>query len=339
MANATIDEIVSARGAREDLSNQMRRVEPQETPMFTLFPQGPAPKATNTEWLVDDLTEVQFGGKFEDGVDLVHATGYVDKFSARERLGNYFEEFVRPYAVSRQAELIDVAGPGSSLIAQAKSRSALEIKRDIEAAIGSSQGGAAQSGTTGSMLTGLGSFTQPGSTDHPFGSDAGKQAYCSVASSRVDTSSTALTEANMTTILQAIYEASGAKSGYRFFTGPANMNLISQFVQTDSTADSRRYPVGDGSSVRLSVTSYISDYGEVAIIPDLFLGRYDGDGINARTRRRGYFVPTDDTVTLRVLQGIKALDFPDVGGGGARGMMDAMLTIAVSNPRALGSVI
>lgn len=338
MANATIDEITSTRGAREDLSNQMRRVEPQETPMFSLFPQGPAPKATNTEWLVDDLTEVQFGGKFEDGKDLVHATGYVDKFSARERLGNYFEEFVRPYAVSRQAELIDVAGPGSSLLAQAKSRSALEIKRDIEACIGSSQGGAAQSGTTGSMLTGLGSFTQPGSTDHPFDT-ADKRAYCSVASSRVDTSSTPLTEGNMTTILQAIYEASGAKSGYRFFTGPSNINLISGFVQTTASADSRRYPIGDGSTVRLSVTSYVSDYGEVAIIPDLFLGRYDADPISARSRRRGYFVPTDDTVTLRVLQGIKALDFPDVGGGGERGMMDAMLTIAVSNPRALGSVI
>ena len=64
MANATIDEITSDRGAREDLSNQLRRVEPQETPMFSLLPQGPAPKATQTEWLVDDLTEVQFGGKF-----------------------------------------------------------------------------------------------------------------------------------------------------------------------------------------------------------------------------------------------------------------------------------
>ena len=338
MANATIDEIVSARGAREDLSNQMRRVEPQETPMFTLFPQGPAPKATNTEWLVDDLTEVQFGGKFEDGADLSFAADYVDKFSGRERLGNYFEEFVRPYAVSRQAELIDVAGPGSSLIAQAKSRSALEIKRDIEAAIGSSQSGAAQSGTTGSKLTGLGQWTGATSTAHPF-TDAGKRAYRSEAASRVDTTSAALTEANMQTILQAIYEASGAKSGYRLFTGPSTMNAISAFVQTNSTADSRRYPVGDGASVRLSVTSYISDYGEVAVIPDLFLGRSDGAAIDAGTRRRAYFIPTDDTVTLRILQGVKALDYPDVGGGGARGMMDAMLTIAVANPRALGSVI
>ena len=338
MANATIDEITSTRGAREDLSNQLRRVEPQETPMFSLFPQGPAPKATQTEWLVDDLTEVQFGGKFEDGADLSFAGDYVDKFSARERLGNYFEEFVRPYAVSRVAELIDVAGPGSSLLAQAKSRSALEIKRDIEAAIGSSQTGAAQASTVGSKLTGLGQWTTPGATTYPFTS-SGQQGYASVTNSRVDTTSTPLTETNMTTILQAIYEASGAKSGYRFFTGPSNMNEISQFVQTTAHTDSRRYPIGDGSTVRLSVTSYVSDYGEVAIIPDLFLGRADGAAIDAGTRRRGYFCPTDDTVTLRVLQGIKALDFPDVGGGGERGMMAAMLTIAVSNPRALGSVI
>ena len=60
MAQANITNITSTVGAREDLSNQLRRVNPEETPLYSLLPQSSAPKATKTEWLVDTLDNPAF---------------------------------------------------------------------------------------------------------------------------------------------------------------------------------------------------------------------------------------------------------------------------------------
>lgn len=51
MAQATAYNMNSARGAREDLSDQLKRVEPQETPLYSLLPQSSAPNAMLTEWM------------------------------------------------------------------------------------------------------------------------------------------------------------------------------------------------------------------------------------------------------------------------------------------------
>ena len=61
MAIATSYNVTSTQGAREDLSNQLKRVAPQETPMYATLPQSAAPKALLSEWLVDDLPLPAYG--------------------------------------------------------------------------------------------------------------------------------------------------------------------------------------------------------------------------------------------------------------------------------------
>lgn len=339
--SATSVTVTSTRGAREDLSNTLRRVEPQETPMFSLFPQSSAPKAVLTEWLVDSLTEVAFGGKVLDGEDLVlsgsERSGYADKFQQRERLGNRIEEFRRAFAVSPQAALIDTAGPGASLYAQAKSRAAVELKRDIEAAIGSDQNQAAGDASNGSKLTGLGQWFNTGLTAAPYTS-SGQQAYRVSAGASVDVSS-ALTEANLRTVLQTVFENSGAKPSYRMFAGPTTMNSISDFSRTEVSTNSPAYAFNQevgGGTLSLSITTYVSDYGTVSVIPDLFLGRADDTAISAASKRRAYVIPADDTANIKFLSPIKVTDHPDVGGGGQRGAVGCMVTLCVLNPKACG---
>jgi len=96
--------------------------------------------------------------------------------------------------------------------------------------------------------------------------------------------------------------------------------------------------------LRLSVVQYISDYGTVEILPDLWLGRNDGGASGTDTALgtvntdRAYLLPTDDTVSLKFLEGITVQDLPD-NGAGKRAFSEAMLTLRVSNPRALGSIV
>ena len=94
----------------------------------------------------------------------------------------------------------------------------------------------------------------------------------------------------------------------------------------------------------MSVVTYISDYGTVDIVPDLWLGRNDGGASGTDTALgtvntdRGYLLPTDDTVSLKFLEGMTVQDLPD-NGAGKRAFSECMATIRVSNPRALGSIV
>ena len=93
-----------------------------------------------------------------------------------------------------------------------------------------------------------------------------------------------------------------------------------------------------------SVLHYVSDFGSIDIIPDLFLGRVNGSASSPDTAEgtvntdRAYLIPDDDTVSLKFLEGISVVDLPD-NGAGKRAFTEAMLTLRVGNPRALGSIV
>jgi hypothetical protein len=53
---------------------------------------------------------------------------------------------------------------------------------------------------------------------------------------------------------------------------------------------------------------------------------------------RAYLLPGDDTVSLKFLEGITSQDLPDLGAG-PRAFVEAMITLCVTNPRALGSIV
>ena len=78
MANATSYSITSVQGAREDLSNQLRRVAPEQTPMFSTLNQSAAPKAIFTEWLNEPLDNPVYASPRADGKDASFASDFED---------------------------------------------------------------------------------------------------------------------------------------------------------------------------------------------------------------------------------------------------------------------
>lgn len=339
MAQANITNITSTVGAREDLSNQLRRVNPEETPLYSLLPQSSAPKATKTEWLVDTLDNPAFA-PLADGKDLTFNTDYTNELANRQRLGNKIQQFQRQGAVSPISEMIDVAGPQTSLLAASKARILTTLKTDIEACIGSNQAPADDNGTVGSKMAGLFHISNPTATGaNSFFETTAKEAFRSVSGSRH--SSGALTETAFRSVVQSIYEAGGTSQTYRLFAGPVLMNAITDYSRainvvggTNSKFDANI----QGTKLTLSVVEIVSDYGIIQVIPDLFLNRTSGTALNALGKKSGILIPTDDNVSLKMLQPITVQDLPDVGGGGERFLTRAVLTLCVLNPRALGSI-
>jgi len=338
MAQATSYNITSVQGAREDLSNQLRRVNPEETPLYSLLPQSQAPKATTTEWVADTLDNPSFGSPLVDGADLSFNNDFTNEIANRVRLGNKIQQFQRQGAVSPIVEAIEVSGPQTSLLAASKARILTTLKTDIEAGIGSSQVQADGSSSAGSKMSGLFHITDPTATTGFFDT-AAKRGFRSVSGSRHSTGN--LTEGAFRSIVESVYTAGGKSQTYRLFAGPTLMNALTDFSRainvvggTNSKFDANI----QGTKLTLSVVEIVSDYGIIQVIPDLFLNRTSGTALGALGKKSGILIPTDDNVSLKMLQPITVQDLPDVGGGGERFLTRAVLTLCVLNPRALGSI-
>lgn len=352
MAIATSYNITEAKGARQDLSNQLRRVAPEQTPMYSTLNQSAAPKALFTEWLVDDLPNPAFGSPRADGTDASFNSDFTNELNNRVRIGNRVQQFDQMAAVSPISEMIDVAGPQSSLLAASKARTLVTLKTSIEAAIGSTQVPAVGDGTTGDKLGGIFHFTDTEATTGVFDTLA-KQGFRSIgsglaqdgsaASSRYDaTSNGAISEANFRNLCQTVFEGGGKAGNYRLFAGTTLMNSITDFSRATNIVGGSQAQFQaqiSGSTLSLSVVELVTDYGIVQVVPSLFLNRTSGNGLEAAGRNAGVLIPSDDTVSLKVLSPISVTDLPDIGGGGDRFLTRTILSLCVLNSRALGSIV
>ena len=342
MAIATSYNVTSVQGSREDLSDQLKRVSPEQTPCFSTLSQSKAPQALLSEWMVDSLGEPVFATPPVDGADLSFNAGFADEISTRVRMGNRIQQVQRAFAVSRLAEKIDVAGPQSNLYGASAAKALILLKTDIESAICSSQLPQTGTDSVGDKLGGLKHWTDPTATTGVFDTSA-KQDFRSVTASRFDLSGGgSMGESDLRALVQAVYEAGGKSVGYTLFSGPAVVNEVTDYSRASGavTATGAAFNVdSDDAALRLSVTTWLSDYGRISIVPTLFAGRSSGVAINADVRNTGLLLPKDDTVSLKTLEGITTINLPDVGGGGKRGFADWMGTVCVLNARALGSIV
>ena len=342
MASATSYTVTEVQGARQDLSNQLKRVAPEQTPVFSTIGSSKAPNALLTEWMVDSLGEPVFATPPIDGADLAFNGGFADEISTRVRMGNRIQQVQRAFAVSRIAEKIDVAGPQANLYGASAAKALILLKTDIESAICSSQLPQTGTDSVGDKLGGLKHWTDPTATTGVFDTSA-KQDFRSVTDSRFDLSGGgSMGESDLRALVQAVYEAGGKSVGYTLFSGPAVVNEVTDYSRASGavTATGAAFNVdSDDAALRLSVTTWLSDYGRISIVPSLFIGRSTGGAINADVRNSGLLIPKDDSVSLKTLEGITTINLPDVGGGGKRGFADWMGTVCVLNARALGSIV
>lgn len=362
MPLSTSYSIDASKGAREDLSDQLKRVQPHECPLYATLPQSTAPKAILNEWLSDTIPNPEFDTPAVDGVDKSFDTDFVDQHENRARLSNRVQKFDRTGAVSPLASMISVAGPQSSLLSEAKARALLTLRTDVESAIGSSQvastavtNAVAPAVNRGDLMQGLFAWSDPnGSTGswadastHPFKSigNGVLQDGTVGGTSRYDASTNGdITEAIFRQILQATFEASGKSNSYKLFAGPKLLNSLTNFSRAQSaiggTNNGAAFNVNtDDGSLRLSVVKIISDYGEIDIIPSLFLNRTSGNALEDAGRNAGILIPNDDTVSLKFMEPINTIDLADIGGGGDRFLIRTHLTLQCLNARALASIV
>jgi hypothetical protein len=310
----------SAVSNREDLSNELSILAPEETPILSLCAKGKA-SATYSEWTVDSLAAPATTG-ISEGSDV---TSFSDKFADRARLGNYIQLMRRDYIVSNLQQAVTSVGPAN--VAQAEAKSMREIKRDIEATIASNNEMTVENGAgTPYGMRGLGKWI-----------DSSAQSTNPVPAAYRTPSGSILTstvsESTFNTMLGSIFSRNGEMNSLTLVANTALRQIISGFTRSQTASSAGIYHVNQealSKTITLSVNLYDSDFGIVKIV----------NGNPA-------CMPTGSTNVGYVLNP-KYLGFNTLipmgatrlenQGGGERGFIDVAGTLCVKHPQAHGKI-
>ena len=308
-------------GNREDLTDIISILEPESTPFVSMMQKGRA-TGTFVEWQADKLSTPDFDG-VNEGEDV---SSFKNQAEDRARLGNFVQKFRDTFQVSDIQELVDTAGVANEF-ANAEAKAVRNVKRSIESAFCSSQDRQSDAGSgtpykTRGMLKWLGVGGQP--SDIP-------AAYQNVAN---DTTGTQ-TEATFNSVLQELYQANGMPGGQlTLIAGPSLKQEISNFSRQLAAANGTYVVNQDAESrkITLTVNLYEGDFGNVAIVPSLFVNRTSGsDTIDADA---GLLIDPE-FVGMHSLKAESATELEDQGGG-RRGFVDVIAALACYSPKAHG---
>ena len=310
----------SAISNREDLSNELSILAPEETPILSLCGKGKA-SATYSEWTVDSLAAPATTG-ISEGSDV---TSFSDKFADRARLGNYITLMRRDYIVSNLQQAVTSVGPAN--VAQAEAKSMREIKRDIEATIASDNEMTVENGAgTPYGMRGLGKWIQStAQATNPV-----PTAYRTPSGSII---ASTLSESSFNTMIGSIFAKNGEMNSLTLVANVALRQLISNFTRATPASAGVTYHVNQDATskqITLSVNLYDSDFGLVKIVngnPSCMPTGSTNVGYVLNPKYLGF--------NTLIPMGATRLENQ---GGGERGFIDVAGTLCVKHPQAHGKI-
>lgn len=305
----------SLKGAREDLIDKIFNTSPTETPLSSSFGRV---TATNTfhEWQTDALGAANADNAMIDGDDAT-----LDAQVPTLRLGNYLQIFKKTPGVSRRANIVKKAGRGSEM-AYVKAKAMLELKRDIEKMVVSSNPAVASTTSVAGKSAGLGVQSATNVLHNGAGATA---AWTAGAPTTAVTAGTnrAFTEALVKTMCQSIYTNSG-QFVEQMVMSPSHKATFSGFT---GIAQNRLDVKGkEQGKIVGAADVYISDFGAISVVPHYLMA-----GAN-----EVYFL-NSDYIDLAFLDGFQTSALAKTGDS-ERALITADVCLSVRAPSAIGKI-
>lgn len=253
MANPVF-ETYGTKGIREDLADIIYNIAPTDTPFMSNVGKGTA-SGTYHEWQTDDLTAAA-DNKVAEG-----AAAPAAESVASVRVGNYTQIASKTVSVSGSNEAADAAGRASQMAYQL-AKKGMELKRDMEKTlVGTDK--AQVAGAAAGTARELASVTSWLGTNCSFGvgGDAPDGNGTDIGAAGTDRD---FTEALLTGVVEDCWVQGGTPSIIM-------CNAFQKAKITAFTGNATRYKdVGDKTIVN-AVDVYVSDYGELAVVPNRFM--------------------------------------------------------------------
>ncbi|HEX7370478.1 MAG TPA: DUF5309 family protein, partial [Rhodanobacteraceae bacterium] len=283
---------VSAVGVREDLVNAVFNVDPDVTVLQTAMKRT---KATNTyhEWLTDTLAAPAVNAHIQ-GDDAT-----ADTITPTSRLGNYTQISAHTAQVAGTNAAVDsaanVAKMGYVLLKKVK-----ELKRDVETALFSNVARVAPTTTVAGVAAGLPSWLKSNIVQ----GTGGVAPTGNGTNTRTAGTAAALTESMVKSALLSAFQNTGDIPKLAF-AYPTQKQEISAF-QGNGT----RFVEISGKKLNTAFDIYVSDFGEVTIIPSIFQASGTITFIDPKYAKLAYLRPfqrtplakTGDSEKVQILQ-------------------------------------
>jgi len=356
---------------REDLANFISMITRDETPFMSSIGKTKA-TAIYHEWQTDEL-QSPGNSRLAEGMDYVlpgstsgigggnttdSSTGAANTPSGlggagpiggntfnvvgphRTRLGNYTQINGKTISVSGTRRAIDQAGVADEYAYQLKKRGT-ELRRDVEFDVVHSYNAASASGTR--TMGGFQSWIndsrtcQFNSTTVVAAAEAGNGTH--VPAIQAESNRVALSLSQIDGVMQAIYQEGGKAT--KIMLSPKLRRDFSDLMVTDSGV---RRNIDMDCKLRQSVDIYMSDFGDLMVVPNYIMGlsyaatadsTSDRSATNTQDSCALIYDPMWFAVaTLRPLQEV------DVGqrGDSTIGMMVEECTLEVKNPLGCGAI-
>lgn len=248
-------------GDREDLTNVIYNISPEETPFMTSVGRGKA-KATKHEWQTDSLADASTSNAFVEGDEY----SYADP-AATTRVGNFTQISRKTVQVSGTLEAIDKAGRDSEMAYQMAKRSP-ELKRDMEAILLNNQASVAGAAATPRTLGGLPAWLETNTDRGVGGADGGYNAGTGVVDAATDGTQRAFTEEMLKDVIQQCFEAGATPKV--LMLSPFNKRAFSAFTGISELRTNIQNSSKQQATIFAGADMYISDFGTLSVVPNRF---------------------------------------------------------------------
>jgi hypothetical protein len=259
---------------REDFMDTIYNIAPTDTPFMSGIGRESC-SDTYTSWLQDTLEEPDDGNAALDGADLTSDSS----FRAR-RAGNVCQISRKELIVTGRADKVDKAGRSGEMSYQLV-KASKALKRDMEAILTGNQSAVPDlDGNTQPKLGSLHACYRAGvapeqTTALTVGTLGGKQ-----DDGMPDAWTPGVARPMTQTLLDSVIEACYINGGEpdTIMTSPAMKRVMSDYLFTSSARVAALYsdvgqPRGNDQATALSaVDVYISDFGQLKIMPNRFFG-------------------------------------------------------------------
>jgi hypothetical protein len=298
-------------GIREDLSDVITNVSPEETPFYT---KARKTRARNTlhEWQTDSLRASAANAHIEGDATSAEAR------TATSRLGNYTQIFKNAVVVPDTDEGLDKAGRAREIAYQTL-KIAKEQKLDIEKALFDNNARVAGNATTARELAGAPAWL---TSNTSFGANEGANPTGDGTDARTDETTTllAFSQARFDTVMQSIWDNGGKPD--TVYLSSFQMNVALGFTGNNNQRSAVQ--AGDERVVK-SLAVYVTPWGTVEFMP------------SRENRSRDVFIMQDDMWEVATLRPTKNVALAKTGDNTTRQVVTE-LTLVCKNEAANGGI-
>ncbi|MDC9701524.1 MAG: DUF5309 domain-containing protein [Alphaproteobacteria bacterium] len=305
-------------GNREDLSDVVSRITPEDTPIYSMMKKETT-TSTHPEWEIDELSAPGENINSEgDEFDF-------DEVKTPDRVGNYTQIFRKTWSVSETQEAVGHAGNVEKIKYQ-KLKKGIEVRKDIEFAILSNR---ASSATDPRKMGSLACWYETNATRGRGGTNGGFEKRTGLTSAAGQGEKRAFTKALLDATMQQVYTSGG---NVRFAVcSPYVKSVFTTFMSDANVAHFRYAASGGKNTIIATADVYEGDFGKVMIVPNRVQSAND-------TLASNVHLLDSDMLSFKNLRKIQDVRNLAKTGDAQKGVIIGEGTLCVKNEKGIGVV-